>query len=183
MVLPHLETARARIRLAGTADAPKLLRYRLENRGYLAPWEPLREPEYFTLEQCLKTIADNGENARQDRGYPLLVFDRNESSILASITFANLVRGAFQACHLGYGVAACMQGQGLMAEVLEAGIAWAFGELGLHRIMANYVPRNERSAKLLASLGFEREGYARRYLQIAGVWEDHVLTAKICPDG
>ena len=43
--------------------------------------------------------------------------------------------------------------------------------------MANHLPRNERSARLLARLGFEREGYARRYLQIAGVWEDHVLTA------
>jgi ribosomal-protein-alanine N-acetyltransferase len=49
--------------------------------------------------------------------------------------------------------------------------------------MANYMPRNERSAKLLASLGFEREGYAKRYLQIAGQWEDHVLTALVDPDG
>jgi ribosomal-protein-alanine N-acetyltransferase len=47
--------------------------------------------------------------------------------------------------------------------------------------MANHVPRNERSARLLARLGFEREGYAKRYLQIAGTWEDHVLTAKTRP--
>lgn len=66
-----------------------------------------------------------------------------------------------------------------MREALEAGLAWAFGELGLHRVMANYLPRNERSARLLERLGFEREGYVRRYLQIAGQWEDHVLTAKI----
>lgn len=70
-----------------------------------------------------------------------------------------------------------------MREVLEVGIAWAFDELGLHRLMANYMPRNERSARLLASLGFEREGYAKRYLQIAGAWEDHVLAALIAPGG
>jgi [ribosomal protein S5]-alanine N-acetyltransferase len=182
IALPHLQTPRTRIRLADAADAARLLQYRVENRAHLAPWEPLRETEYYTLEHCAKTIADGLARARQDRGYPLMVFDPEEQVILATFTFANIVRGAFQACHLGYGVAASMQGQGLMREVLHPGVAWAFGELGLHRVMANYVPRNERSAKLLAQLGFEREGYARRYLQIAGVWEDHVLTALIRPD-
>jgi len=181
--LPHLETPRARIRLAEVTDASKLLRYRLANRAHLAPWEPLRDAQYYTLEHCITSIADGRNNARQDRGYPCVVFDRDEETILATFGFSNIVRGAFQACHLGYGVAAHMQGLGLMREVLQVGIAWAFGELRLHRIMANYLPRNERSARLLASLGFEREGYAKRYLQIAGQWEDHVLTALICPGG
>lgn len=183
MALPYLQTPRACIRLGEEADAPKLLRYRLENRAHLAPWEPLREAEYYTLEHCLKTISGSRDSAQHDRGYPLLVFDPSSQTMLATCSFSNIVRGAFQACHLGYGVAARMQGQGLMREVLEAGIAWAFDELRLHRIMANYLPRNERSARLLASLGFEREGYAKRYLQIAGNWEDHILTALICPGG
>ncbi|GAB2584151.1 GNAT family N-acetyltransferase [Dyella jejuensis] len=183
IVLPYLQTPRARIRLAEASDAPMLLRYREENHAHLSPWEPLREPEYYTLAHCLKTITEGREYALQDRGYPLMAFDPDEQTILATFTFANVVRGVFQGCHLGYGVAERMQGHGLMREILEPGIAWAFGELGLHRVMANYLPRNERSAKLLAKLGFEREGYARRYLRIAGVWEDHVLTARICPDG
>lgn len=182
-VLPSLDTRRTRIRVAEITDASKLLRYRLDNGVHLAAWEPLREAQYYTLEHCIGTIAQSRKNAQQDRGYPLLAFDRQEQAILATCTFANIVRGAFQACHLGYGVAARMQGQGLMREVLEAGIRWAFGELGLHRIMANYLPHNERSAKLLASLGFEREGYAKRYLQIAGTWQDHVLTSLINPAG
>lgn len=181
--LPRLQTPRTRIRLAEEADAPKLLRYRIENRAHLEPWEPLRDAEYYTLEHCLKTIAGGRDNALHDRGYPLMVFDPIEQTMLATCTFANVVRGALQACHLGYGVAARMQGQRLMREVLEAGIAWAFGDLRLHRIMANHLPRNERSARLLASLGFEREGYAKRYLQIAGQWEDHILTALIYPGG
>ncbi len=66
-----------------------------------------------------------------------------------------------------------------MRESLQVALHWAFSELDLHRVMANYMPRNERSARLLQHLGFEQEGYARRYLQIAGVWEDHVLTSRI----
>lgn len=180
---PLMHTARTCIRLAGAADAPALCRYRVENRAHLAPWEPLRDEAFYTPEHAAKTLAEGVEAARQDRAYPCLVLDRDGGAILATFTLANLVRGLFQACHLGYGVAARAQGQGLMHEALQAGLAWAFDGLGLHRVMANHLPRNERSARLLARLGFEREGYAKRYLQIAGVWEDHVLTARIRPGG
>jgi ribosomal-protein-alanine N-acetyltransferase len=176
---PILRTPRTLIRLPEESDAPMLLQYRVENRAHFAPWEPLREPVYFTLGHCVTSIADGRENARLDRGYPLLALDHNENRLLATFTFANIVRGAFQACHLGYGVAANMQGCGVMQEVLRPGIDWAFEALSLHRVMANYLPRNERSATLLAQLGFKREGYAKRYLNIAGVWEDHILTAKV----
>nr|WP_239538507.1 GNAT family N-acetyltransferase [Dyella mobilis] len=177
-----MQTLRTRIRLAEESDAAMLLQYRVENRAHLAPWEPLRESEYYTLGHCTKTIVEGRTLASQDRGYPLIVVDPDDRRILATVTFANVVRGAFQACHLGYGVAVDVQGQGLMREILGPGIAWAFGELGVHRVMANYLPHNERSARLLASLGFEREGYAKRYLQIAGQWQDHVLTALVRPD-
>ena len=33
--------------------------------------------------------------------------------------------------------------------------------------------------KLLRQLGFEREGYARKYLLLNGVWKDHILTSYI----
>ncbi|WP_329740979.1 GNAT family N-acetyltransferase [Dyella sp. A6] len=179
---PELYTPRTRIRLADEVDAVALLRYRADNRVHLAPWEPLRDASYYTLDHCVRTIAEGREAAAQGRGYPLLVLDPDGETILATFTFANVVRGVFQACHLGYGVAAEAQGQGLMQEALRAGLDWAFGELDLHRVMANHMPRNERSARLLARLGFEREGYAKRYLRINGVWEDHVLTARTRAD-
>jgi ribosomal-protein-alanine N-acetyltransferase len=45
------------------------------------------------------------------------------------------------------------------------------------------MPANTRSARLLEKLGFEKEGFARRYLYINGRWEDHVLTSLINPNG
>jgi len=50
-------------------------------------------------------------------------------------------------------------------------------ELQLHRIMANYVPTNDKSARLLRRLGFSVEGYAPDYLFLDGVWKDHILTS------
>ncbi|MHA6204230.1 ribosomal protein S5-alanine N-acetyltransferase [Dyella soli] len=181
-LLHPITTERSRIRLGDASDASRLLRYRVQNRDHLAPWEPLREAAYYTLSHCVQTLAEAREAVRLDRAYPFFVFDLAETEIIASLTFANVVRGAFQACHLGYSIAAPWQGRGLMQEALGATLPWAFGEMDLHRVMANYMPRNERSARLLERLGFEREGYARRYLQIAGVWEDHVLTSRIRAD-
>ena len=66
----------------------------------------------------------------------------------------------------------------------EAGrllIHYAFEELNLHRIMASYIPHNQRSANVLKRLGFEIEGTAREYLFINGKWQDHVMTSLINP--
>ena len=90
-----------------------------------------------------------------------------------------MIRGAFQACHLEFSIAAEAQGQGLMQEGLSAAIALVFDTYGLHRIMASYCHDNVRSGQLLQRLGFNIEGTARSYLKINGVWRDHVLTALI----
>ena len=37
------------------------------------------------------------------------------------------------------------------------------------------------SQRVLAKVGFEREGYARDYLEIAGRREDHILFALVRP--
>ena len=66
-----------------------------------------------------------------------------------------------------------------MYEALQLTNRYVFEETRLHRIMAGYLPHNDRSGNLLQRLGFEREGYARKYLKINGVWEDHILTSLI----
>lgn len=178
-VAPRIPTPFGVLRPAVEDDAPWLLDYRIRNRTHLAPWEPARDATYHTLAGCVVAIAEADEAARLDRGYLLLMLSPDERRVLGTVRLANLVRGAFQACHLGYSLDASLQGQGLMREALEVALTWAFGELDLHRIMANYIPRNQRSAALLHTLGFQKEGYAPKYLKIAGKWEDHVLTAKV----
>ena len=76
-----------------------------------------------------------------------------------------------------------LQGDGYMYEALERLMRYAFEDLRLHRVMANYQPVNIRSGRLLERLGFEREGYARDYLHVDGGWRDHVMTALVRPAG
>ncbi|WP_241461754.1 GNAT family N-acetyltransferase, partial [Aurantiacibacter luteus] len=65
------------------------------------------------------------------------------------------------------------QGQGIMFKALMFCLDYIFNQFNLNRVMANYIPENTRSRKLLQRLGFEREGYARKYLMLNGEWKDH----------
>jgi ribosomal-protein-alanine N-acetyltransferase len=58
---------------------------------------------------------------------------------------------------------------------LSAILRFAFEKLGLHRMEAACLERNEASRRLLEKSGFLRVGYARQYLKIDGRWQDHIL--------
>ena len=100
---------------------------------------------------------------------------------IGDIALSEIVRGAFQACYLGYRIGAGYEGQGYVAESIARVVEYAFNALKLHRIMANYMPSNNRSAAVLRRCGFTVEGLARDYLRINGEWRDHVLTSRINP--
>lgn len=164
---------------ANLGDAPSLLTYQLRNRARLRPWEPLREDAFYTIESVSLRLAQAERQAANNAALCLFVRRTADSAIVGECNFSNIVRGPFQACYLGFSIDGGEEGRGLMYAALEASIDHVFRELKLHRIMANYRPENKRSAALLARLQFEREGVARRYLKINGVWADHVLTARV----
>lgn len=183
--LIRLVTHRLILRPPQLNDAPALQQFCIANRHHLQPWQPVRPAGYFGLNAVEQRIAHVEQERLAGRALHFLVLtqrtDDNPEEIVGECNFSNIVLGVFQACHLGYALAAHAQGRGLMNEALSAGIAYVFEELGLHRIMANYLPHNERSARVLATLGFEREGLARAYLKINGEWADHILTSLINP--
>ena len=176
---PEITTARCQLRLASEQDVSLLLNYYLRNQQHLAPWEPVRAASFYTKEQFREKIQQSTSAWKRGSAFHFIAVDNDSGKIIGICNFSNIVRGAFQACHLGYSICHHYQGKELMYEILSASIDYMFTEQNLHRIMANYIPDNKRSASLLKRLGFEEEGYARDYLFIAGRWQDHVLTARI----
>ncbi|MBO9538344.1 GNAT family N-acetyltransferase [Herbaspirillum sp.] len=175
-----LQTPRLALRPAGLQDATALLDYRLRNRERLQAWEPERAPAFFTLAAAEAQLHEQADQMQNGSALHLLFSLQNQPAAIAGIcSFTNIIRGPFQACHLGFSIDAASEGQGLMHEALACALAVVFNELHLHRVMANHHPENLRSARLLAKLGFEREGLARAYLHINGVWADHVLTSRV----
>ena len=69
-----------------------------------------------------------------------------------------------------------------MTGAVRALVPFAFGSLRLHRLEAACIPSNAASIRLLEKCGFVREGYAREYLCINGLWQDHLLFARLDGD-
>ena len=179
-----LETARLRVRLADADDAAEAIDYDLRNAEHLRRWEPTRPADAFDPKARASALASLRVSADADHVYKFFARLRDgdgDGRIVAAATLSNVVRGAFQAAHLGYSVDAGFEGRGIAAETVRAVVSFAFDTLRLHRVMANYQPANERSGALLRRLGFVPEGYARDYLFLNGAWRDHILTALVKP--
>lgn len=173
----RLITERMIVRLAYERDNYRLADYYSLNKDFLTPWEPIRDNSHFQPAGWNNRLHVMSEMHRQGSAFHFLLLDNDENEVIGVANFSNVLRGAFHACYLGYSLGEKWQGQGLMHEGLIQAIQYMQKHQGMHRIMANYMPHNSRSGNLLTRLGFEREGYARQYLQINGEWRDHVLTA------
>jgi [ribosomal protein S5]-alanine N-acetyltransferase len=181
VALPEITTERLRIVIASPGLEEPLARFYRENfEGHLDRWSPPMpgdklEAAYWARQ--LPVYAAEFEAGTSARW--VLLAPRDEpAEVVGTCNFTQIAGGPFRACVLGYQLARQREGQGLMREALTATIGFAFRDLRLHRVMANYRPENHRSGRLLERLGFVREGYARDYLFIDGAWRDHILTSR-----
>jgi len=177
-----LETERLILRIPQLGDAEVMAAFFRENAAFLQPFYPTFEPSIFTRNGWQERIRAIHEEYWRGRSVRLSLFVKQGTlEVVGVANFTTIQRDAMQGCNLGYSVGEKWEGQGLMSETLRAAIPYIFEQLKLHRIAANYMPSNARSAKVLESLGFQTEGLAKDYLRIDGRWEDHVLTALLNP--
>lgn len=174
MSMSHFETDRLIIRLLSSDDEGAFGLFENKNQPFWQPFLPLTQHQ-FKFEELLRNQTD-GHSLRfvlRRKDYP--------AEIIGTTNYSQIFRGPFQACFLGYKIAEEHEGKGLMREALNCTLPYILKEHHIHRIMANYMPSNTRSEKLLQGLGFQKEGYAKDYLLINGKWEDHILTALTNP--
>jgi len=174
---PTLQGAKVMLRPPRMEDFEAWARLRHESRDFLKPWEPEWPEDDFQRSSFRARVRRAAREIADDESYPLLIFRKTDPVLVGGLTLGLVRRGVSQACTLGYWMGEAHAGQGLMSDAVRTACAYAFGEMGLSRIEAASLPRNERSIRLLEHLGFAREGLAARYLKINGVWEDHLLFA------
>ncbi|MBX3075008.1 GNAT family N-acetyltransferase [Candidatus Obscuribacterales bacterium] len=174
----ELATERLVLKLCQPEEASRVVAYFETNRVHLEEHSPSWPESYLTVPYWEKQLSANLEEFESDLTCRLFIFEKAKTDIvIGTANFTQIFRKAAQFCYLGYGLDKSKQGRGYMTEALGAAITFAFEEMNLHRIMANYVPTNERSASVLKKLGFQVEGYARDYLYLNGKWRDHILTS------
>ena len=164
------------------ADFPQWADLRARSRAYLTPWEPIWPADDLTRSGFRRRLRRYTEDAVADRAYPFLIFREIDDTLIGGITLANVRRGIVQAGTVGYWVGQQFTGQGMMTTALRVLLPTLFGELNLHRIEAACIPTNTPSVRVLEKCGFTREGLARRYLCINGVWQDHLLFGMLHED-
>jgi ribosomal-protein-alanine N-acetyltransferase len=161
-------------------EAQEVASFYLRNKEHLANSGPAYPSGFFEEDYWFANLSRFIDEFNADVSLRLFVFERTHGEtggIIGSVGFGGIMRRAAHFCYLGYGLEREKEGQGYMSESLRAAIPYVFDHLNIHRIMANYQPTNIRSGRLLRRLGFVVEGYARDYLFISGVWQDHVLTS------
>lgn len=173
-----LETERLFLRPLRPGDLTALRTHLRRSAEHLRPWSPAAVGVYDTisLTSLSKLVVRHRHEWKAGVAYPFLVFLKtNVDGVVGRVTLSGVVRGVFQSAQLGYEVDVNHLGQGIATEAAREVVRFGFEVLDLHRVQAAIMPGNGSSLRVIEKCGFEREGLAKRYLCIAGAWEDHYL--------
>lgn len=177
--LPSIEGNGVMLRTPQTTDFEEWAALREASRDFLTPWEPTWPDDDLTRSAFRRRIKRYTEDLRADQGYAFLIFRHDDGALVGGLTLANIRRGVAQAGSLGYWMGLPFIRHGYMTAAVRAVVPFALASLRLHRLEAACIPSNAGSIKLLENTGFSREGYARQYLCINGIWQDHLLYARL----
>jgi ribosomal-protein-alanine N-acetyltransferase len=177
--VPAIQGAGVVLRTPQMADFEAWAELRSASRAFLTPWEPTWPADELSRAAFRRRLRRYARDLREDLTYPFFVFRAQDDVLVGGLTLSHLRRGVAQSASLGYWMGQPYAGRGHMSAAVAALVPFAFQTLRLHRVEAACVPTNQPSIRLLEKNGFEREGYARRYLCINGAWADHYLYARV----
>ncbi|HZC74626.1 MAG TPA: GNAT family protein [Gaiellaceae bacterium] len=146
------------------------------NREFLAPFEPIRPPEFFTADGQRERL----QRQLDGETYAFAILD--DGAIAGTINLFNIVRESLQSGTIGYWVDHARNGRGLATGAVGEILDYAFGELELHRVEAATLVDNASSQRVLEKNGFDRIGLARKFLRIDDDWRDFILFQRIVDD-
>jgi len=170
------------LRYPAASDYEQWAELRGQSRDFLTPWEPTWPHDDLTRSAFRRRLKRYGRDIREDQAYPFFIFRAADARLVGGATLSNVRRGVTQSCALGYWIGEPYARSGYMTVAVRALLDFVFEDLGLNRVEAACLPENEPSRKLLGKVGFQEEGYARKYLKIDGAWRDHVLFAIVRSD-
>lgn len=174
------ESRRLLLKVLDQNDSEKVLDYILRNKKFFYRFEPQREEDFYTIEFQTNELKNDRHYIEEKSMLRLWMFKKdNPERIIGQITFYNIVPYAFLSCHIGYKSDENEANKGFVTEAVNKGVEIMFSEYGMHRIEAHVLSDNKASIKVLEKVGFVNEGVAHKFLEVNGVWQDHLHFAKI----
>ncbi|MGO4256841.1 GNAT family N-acetyltransferase [Marmoricola sp. RAF53] len=167
-------------RLVTVDDAAEIAELYRTNEEFLRPWDPAREPVFFTEAEQRRLIEVALEGHERGTARPLAIVA--EDGTIAGRLFMNAITyGALRSTTLGYWLGEKFTGQGLASAAVAEAVGIAFDELELHRVEAGTLLHNVSSQAVLRRNGFTPYGVVPKFLKIEGRWQDHLLFHRLNP--
>ena len=179
-----IRSARMLLRPLEAADGAAYIAFMEANEEHLRPWQPAPAPgstAQSRFEQTLKRSDDAVATGRELRLFAFALGGGVEGAasgeMVGWFNLNNVARGALQSATIGYWIDREQAGNAYVAEAVVVLMRFAFEQLQLHRLEICIVPRNMNSRRVVEKLEIRCEGVAERFLEINGVWEDHLRFA------
>jgi ribosomal-protein-alanine N-acetyltransferase len=170
---------RLSLRPLTSGDFEQWREVRIRSRDWLVRWEPrpiIGQPDAAEDRRVFAARCGARDRERQlGTGYGFGIFVSGRFA--GEINISSIQRGPFQNAYVGYWIDQAMAGNSYVPEAAVLVFRFAFEELALHRVQVAIIPRNQPSRRVAEKLDLREEGIAFRYLEINGVWEDHVRYA------
>ena len=167
----EVQGERIDLKLSGPEDAALYLEYYLNNRDFLAAFEPYKLDRFFTLEGQKKELTERFMQYLNCNTINFGIFLKNK--LIGKIRVSNIILGSFRSATIGYALSKEYLNEGYMSEALGLACHYAFKDLELHRLEASTLVDNTPSQHVLENNGFQLLGLNPKYLQINGMWQDH----------
>jgi ribosomal-protein-alanine N-acetyltransferase len=117
------QTERLVLKVLDKSSAQIVLDYYLRNRSFIEEWEPVRSEEFYSKEYHEEQLENDLSLIENKSLLRLWIYKKNEESqIIGSIGFSNIIRGVFLSCYLGYKLDKDEINQGYMTEAIKKGM-------------------------------------------------------------
>src|SRR3954470_901601 len=164
---PTLPTSRLRLPPVEDADADPLFalhsNVRVLRYWDAPPWQEQARAEVF--------IAKSRQMAQEGTGARMAIERLSDGAFIGWCSLGRWARDHRSAA-LGYCLDDAAWGHGYATEAAGAVVPWGFDTLDLNRVQAETDTRNVASARVLAKLGFVREGTLREDCIVNGEVSD-----------
>jgi len=153
---------------------------RTRSRAWLEPWESSHDHRIDLLLHSRAAFQQWCASWTREReldvsyGFGLFVAD---DRFAGEISLGGVQRGPYQTATIGYWIDRALAGKGYMTQGVLLLMYYAFENLGMHRVEAMIVPRNDASVRVAEKLTLRNEGTAVRFGEVRGTYEDHLRYA------
>lgn len=152
----------------------KFIDFIRRNKDFHQPWVYVSsDPAYF--DQYLRRI-------KMGKTLGMFVHSNDTGDFIGVINLNSIRLDPFSSASLGYYADEEFCGKGYMKEGIGLVLEHAFTKIGLNRIEVNIQPGNVASHTLVKSIGFEHEGFSRKFLKIGNSYQDHERWAYLAED-